>query len=154
MIQRTIILLGYMGFICLAACQKEDAPVAVATPTPVATPSPTPDVTPNPARGAIQAAIQFYPDLATKGSTFNLMFIDRYNDRKVNDPLALAGPDWPLVIAKEVGDKLGVQPLALSAMPSPTPSGSVSPTPFLGFGRNDLDKRAYDKQGNVENFPP
>ncbi|HEX4087040.1 MAG TPA: hypothetical protein VHY22_19150 [Chthoniobacteraceae bacterium] len=63
--------------------------IVVATPTP---PPPPPVPTPNPAKGAIQAAVQMYPDLEKKGSTFNLMFIDDVDHRKKSEPASLVPP--------------------------------------------------------------
>jgi hypothetical protein len=116
------------------------APIRIA----VATPPPTPVPTPNPAPGAIEAAEEFYPALAQKGSAFNLMFIDLYHYTENTNPQELVSPNWPLELAGQIGSKLGINPVTigrpkiLAAEPSPT-------LPPLGQFDNPLDKGAYNR---------
>jgi hypothetical protein len=144
MIQRNVILLISLAFISVEGCQKEEAPAPIAESTPQ--PTATPEITPNPARGAIQAAIQWYPDLVKKDSTFNLMFLDLYQDRKKTNPASLATPDWPLTLAKEVADKLGIKPLTMPVVATVQPMPSATPSDNWN---NPLDEGAHDKDTNA-----
>jgi ABC-type uncharacterized transport system involved in gliding motility auxiliary subunit len=93
--------------------------------------------------------MQLYPALAQKDSAFNLLFLDLLEKRKKTNPASLQEPDWPLQLARETAEKLGVQPLTT---PTPAPpqmaaqSPSPAPNPFLQDYSNPLDKGGYDEK--------
>lgn len=111
--------------------------------------------TPHPAIAATRAAIALYPALGQKGSNFNLFFLDLFDQRKKTNPVSLAQPDWPMELAKETAQKLGVAPvtrpnMVASQTPGPTPASN----PFMQGYSNPLDKGGYDEKKGPSRYWP
>jgi hypothetical protein len=58
------------------------------------------------------AAIREYPTLGERDSEFNRQFIQKYNSLKAAGDGLLATDNWPEVLAKQVGDALGISPVS------------------------------------------
>ena len=82
-------------------------------------------VNPHPASEAFQVAIATYPELGKKGSTFNRIFVDLVEQRKVKNPQSLTYANWPLEVAEDTARVLGF------------------PTAPKTQGSQALDRRAY-----------
>jgi hypothetical protein len=129
-----VLLAVVIGFsLSLAACKPEAKEMAAA-----------PKATPHPATGARQHAVQLYPQLAVSGSTFNLTFLDLYQQASMQQAETLAQPDWPLVLAHKTATLLAER----VAAPAPVASGGPAPgvaMPDADSRPNPLDRGAYNR---------
>lgn len=137
-----------LGAMTLGACTPtpaERVPGPTPLPTSTTTPTPVSAGTPNPAISAQERAVQLYPDLAVKGSPFNRAFLERLEKTRTTNPGVLTWVDWPVFLARQTGDSLGVQPLPERPIVTPAPV-----TPKMG---SSLDKGAYDLRRSVPKTP-
>jgi len=70
-------------------------------------------------------AVREFPALGQAGYNFNKRFVERFNSLKTAGDSLLVRDDRPLVLAKQFGIELGIDPLvslaASAAAPTPTP---------------------------------
>lgn len=100
--------------------------------------------TPHPAKGASEAAVKLYPDLAKEDSNFHRAFIEIYEQHLQSNPASLAKVDWPLDVARETAAMLDVKP----ASPTPPPR-PATPTPMPSRPPNSLERGAYNEKRGV-----
>ncbi len=129
---KSIGIIALLAVLTLGGCKKKEEPSA---PSSAAAAN-----TPHPAQASRVRAIQLYPELKRKGSVFNQAFLEIYEHRRKNDPLALTSADWPVDIAHRTASLLGEK----VNQPAPIVDGARKPSGLTG--ESPLNKTAYDKK--------
>jgi hypothetical protein len=77
-------------------------------------------------------AVREFPALSQQGSSFNKRFVERFNSLKTAGDSLLLRDDWPLVLAKQIGIELGIDPLVSVATHATDPKPTATPWKPLG----------------------
>ena len=139
----------YSFFAALALATASCSPPPKVVVVVESTPKPAP--TPHPAKGATEAAIRLYPDLAKKDSTFNRTFVELYEQTKTANPESLTAVDWPLDVARRTAAMLGVLESPTAATPAPVVK--AAPSPVAAREPGALDRGPYNETRGVARPP-
>lgn len=74
-------------------------------------------------------AVEMYPQLGVSGSPQNIKYWALYKERMRTNPVFFKNPEWPVLLAKESGDQLKIQPT------TPTPAPAPPESPEMAAGR-------------------
>jgi len=76
-------------------------------------------------------ALKLYPSLGQADSPLNKRFVARVKALRAADDPVMHRADWPLVIATQLADEIGIAPLAQTdAMPAPMTNTQTNPLPL------------------------
>jgi mono/diheme cytochrome c family protein len=81
-------------------------------------------------------AVELYPQLGVAGSDFSKEFGRMRLQKKSTDPAFFANPKWPVLLAQECGNKLGI-----AAKPQAAPVATAKESPEMEAGRKLYEKK-------------